>query len=265
VPAAPAPPAIAFEHACKSFGNTQPALAPLSLDIAPGSFVALVGASGSGKTTTLKLVNRLVDPSGGTVRVEGEDVVALPAAQLRRRIGYVFQGIGLFPHLSVAENIGIVPRLLGWEPSRIGARVTELLAMVALPPGYVGRMPAQLSGGERQRIGIARALAAGPKIVLMDEPMGALDPVTRDRLGRDYRAMHDAQRLTTLMVTHDIQEALLLADRVVVMARGRVVADDTPGALLGGAGGAEAAALIAVPREQAERIAAMRDAGTRHG
>jgi len=230
VPATPAPPAIAFDRACKRFSNAQPALAPLSLDIAPGSFVALVGASGSGKTTTLKLVNRLVDPSSGRVRVEGEDVAALPAAQLRRRIGYVFQGIGLFPHLSVGENIGIVPRLLG-----------------------------------RQRIGIARALAAGPKIVLMDEPMGALDPVTRDRLGRDYRALHDAQRLTTLMVTHDIQEALLLADRVVVMARGQVVADDRPGALLGGAGGAEAAALIAVPREQAERIAAMRDAGTRHG
>lgn len=254
-----APPAIEFEGAAKSYGpDRAPALAPLSLGIVAGSFVAVVGASGSGKTTTLKLVNRLVDPDAGVVRVAGEDVAALSAPALRRRIGYVFQGVGLFPHLSVAENIGVTPRLLGWDRARIAVRVAELLAMVALPAGYAARAPAQLSGGERQRVGIARALAAGPKIMLLDEPMGALDPLTRDRLGQDYRALHEAQALTTLMVTHDIQEALLLADRVVVMAGGRVVADDTPAALLAGAGGAEATALIAVPRAQAERIAAMR-------
>ncbi len=253
-------PAIEFVHVRKSYANGQPALADLSLAIATGSFIALVGASGSGKTTTLKLVNRLVDPDAGAVRVAGEDVTALPAPELRRRIGYVFQGIGLFPHLSVAENIGITPRLLRWPAARIAARVTELLTLVALPVDYATRTPAALSGGERQRVGVARALAAAPAIMLMDEPLGALDPVTRDALGRDYRALHRTLGLTTLMVTHDIQEALLLADRIVVMARGRVVADDTPHALLAGGGGAEAAALLEVPRRHAERIAAMRDA-----
>ena len=248
---------IRFAGVGKDYAGRQ-VIKGLSLDIAAGAFVALVGASGSGKTTTLKLINRLVEADAGTIAVEGTDVRARPAPELRRAIGYVFQGVGLFPHLSVGENIGITPRLLGWDAARIVARVAELLALVALPTNYAERAPAALSGGERQRVGVARALAAGPKIMLMDEPMGALDPVTRDRLGRDYRALHDALGLTTVMVTHDIQEALLLADRVVVMAAGRVVADGTPGALLAGGGEGAAGAMLAVPREQARRLEAMR-------
>ncbi len=247
----------------KTFAGAR-VLHDLTIAIAEGSFTALVGASGSGKTTTLKLVNRLVVADGGTVRVLGDPVDSLPVTALRRRIGYVFQGIGLFPHMSVAENIGITPRLLGWDRARIAQRVAELLKLVALPADYAVRLPAALSGGERQRIGMARALAAGAKIMLMDEPMGALDPVTRDRLGRDYRALHGALGLTTLMVTHDIQEALLLADRVVVMAAGRIVADASPRALLEGGAAPEAAALIEVATRQSAEIAAMR-AGSADG
>ncbi len=248
--------AIAFAGVHKSFAGT-PVLHDLSLAIAPGSFTALVGASGSGKTTTLRLVNRLIDPDGGTVHVGGDAVDALPAPMLRRRIGYVFQGIGLFPHLTVAENIGITPRLLGWDKPRIAARIAELLGLVALPADYAPRLPAALSGGERQRVGLARALAAAPRLMLMDEPMGALDPVTRDTLGRDYQALHQSLGLTTLMVTHDIQEALLLADRIIVMSAGRIVADATPRALLAGPAPPQAAALIAVAARQSAAIAAL--------
>jgi osmoprotectant transport system ATP-binding protein len=215
--------------------------------------VAIVGASGSGKSTLLRTVNRLVDPDSGIVFLDERPVSQRSATQLRRRIGYVFQHIGLFPHMTVAQNIGIGLRLAGApHPS---PRVAELLKLVDLPPDVGARMPDMLSGGQRQRVGVARALATDPHILLMDEPFGALDPVTRDELGRQVRALHDRMRLTTIMVTHDMAEALLLADRVLVMDAGRIVADGTPVDLLAGKGGAPADALLAVPRNHARRLA----------
>jgi osmoprotectant transport system ATP-binding protein len=254
-------PAISFRNAAKSYGSGRPALDRVSLDIPERAFVAVVGPSGSGKTTLLRLVNRLTDPSDGVVRVEGADVGTADAVALRRRIGYVFQGIGLFPHMTVGENIGVTPRLLGWDAARIAARVTELLGLVRLEAAYRDRFPHQLSGGERQRVGVARALAAGPRIVLMDEPFGALDPLTRDALGRDYRQLHDELGLTTVMITHDVVEAALLADRIVVMAEGRLVADGAPHELMRQDGHGYAHDLMQTPRRQAERLQALLGTG----
>ena len=243
---------LVFSGLTKSYGAVD-AVAGVSLTIAPGSFVALVGASGSGKSTLLKTVNRLIEPSAGSVHLAGEDVATLPPAALRRRIGYVFQSIGLFPHMTVAENIAIGPRLTG---TRLPAeRIAELLELVDLDRGVAKRLPDALSGGQRQRVGVARALANGPQLLLMDEPFGALDPVTRDGLGQRVQALHAKLGLTTVMVTHDMAEALLLADRVLVMDAGRIVADESPHALLEGAGGAVAQALVAVPRSQTARLA----------
>jgi len=251
-----ATPLIAIDKVSKSYAG-GPALIGVSIDIAAGAFIALVGTSGSGKTTTLKTINRLVDPDAGEVRLEGRPVGEQPGPQLRRGIGYVFQGVGLFPHLTVAENIATTPRLLGWGPADIAARVAELLDLVALPQSYAARFPDALSGGERQRIGVARALAARPRVMLMDEPFGALDPVTRIELGDAYRALHDSLGLTTVMVTHDVSEAVLLADRIVVMKGGRVLADDTPRHLLAGSSDPDVAALMASPKRQADRVAAL--------
>ncbi|NBB14081.1 ATP-binding cassette domain-containing protein [Caulobacter sp. SLTY] len=253
------PSAIDFDTVSKAYAG-RAAVDGVSLAIPAGQFVAVVGASGSGKTTLLKMVNRLAEPSQGGVRIEGQDVAAQDAVQLRRRIGYVFQGVGLFPHMTVAENIAITPRLLGWVKADIAARVDELLDLVALPRTYAERFPDQLSGGERQRVGVARALAARPSILLMDEPFGALDPITREALGQATRALHDQLGLTTLMVTHDVQEAVLLADRIVVMANGKVLADDTPRALLAGHSDPDVAALMATPARQARAIAALMEA-----
>ena len=246
-------PELRFESVTKRFGGAA-AVNGVDVTVASGSFVALVGASGSGKSTLLKTVNRLVQPDAGRVTIDGADVADGPAALLRRRIGYVFQNVGLFPHWSVAENIGAPLRLAGRADP---ARVAELLALVDLPEALGARMPDQLSGGQRQRVGVARALAAKPSLMLMDEPFGALDPVTRDALGTRVRALHERLGLTTVMVTHDMAEALLLADRVLVMANGRLVADASPAALLKGEAGPEADALVAVPREQARRLAAL--------
>ncbi|MFA6117360.1 MAG: ABC transporter ATP-binding protein [Sphingomonas sp.] len=247
-------PSVAFDGVTKSYGGTV-AVDSVSLEITGGSFVALVGASGSGKSTLLKMVNRLIEPSTGRIAIAGEDVTDAEPYALRRRIGYVFQNIGLFPHMDVAENIGIGLRLAG-ERDR-SARIADLLDLVDLPRDFGTRMPDALSGGQRQRVGVARALATAPGLMLMDEPFGALDPVTRDQLGAAIRALHERLGLTTIMVTHDMAEALLLADRVLVMAAGKIVADATPKALLAGEGGAEADALVAVPREQARRLHAL--------
>lgn len=238
----------------RHFGNVV-AVGNVDCTITAGSFVALVGASGSGKSTLLKLVNRLEVPTSGRVLFGGEDVTDLAPAKLRRRIGYVFQGIGLFPHMSVAENIAIGPRLHGEKLER--ERIAELLELVELDPDMASRMPDALSGGQRQRVGVARALANDPQLLLMDEPFGALDPITRDALGMRVRTLHRDFGLTTVMVTHDMAEALLLADRVLVMDAGRIVADETPHALLVGKGGEVAQELVAVPREQTERLSAM--------
>ncbi|AKH43088.1 osmoprotectant transport system ATP-binding protein [Altererythrobacter atlanticus] len=247
-------PFLRFEQVRKSYGSTR-AVDGVSLDVAARSFVALVGASGSGKSTLLKTVNRLTEPDSGQILLEGSDVASVRPAELRRRIGYVFQGIGLFPHMSVAENIGISPRIRG-ERAR-PARIAQLLRLVDLEQNLATRMPDALSGGQRQRVGVARALAADPHLLLMDEPFGALDPVTRDALGRRVRDLHEELGLTTIMVTHDMAEALLLADRVLVMDEGRIVADCTPRQLLTGEGGEVAQALVAVPRGQAEALGAL--------
>jgi osmoprotectant transport system ATP-binding protein len=252
----------------KSYGDGQRlGLDHVSLAVEAGTFVALVGTSGAGKTTAMKTINRLIEPDAGEVRFEGESVAALDPPTLRRRIGYVFQEVGLFPHMTVAENIAITPLLMGWPRPAIAARVAELLDLVELPQGYAPRLPRALSGGERQRVGLARALAARPRVMLMDEPFGALDPVTRDALGSAYRALHERLGMTTVMVTHDVEEAVLLADRIVVMSGGRIVADDTPGTLMAGNAGAEAAALVAMPRRRAARVQALLAAGGRaaHG
>jgi osmoprotectant transport system ATP-binding protein len=250
-------PIIAIERASKSYRNGPLALDEVSLAIGPATFLAVVGASGSGKTTLLKTMNRLADVDSGTVRVSGDDVNGVPGHELRRRVGYVFQGIGLFPHLTVAENIGITPRLLGWDAGSITARVGELADLVALPRGVLQRLPADLSGGQQQRVGVARALAAKPAILLMDEPFGALDPITRDALGAEVRNLHDAMGLTTVMITHDVLEAVLLADRIIVMRAGRIVADDAPHALLRGHPDEEVRALMEMPRRQSERVRAV--------
>jgi osmoprotectant transport system ATP-binding protein len=248
-----AEPVIELLGVGKRYG-AHAALAGVELRVAKGEFVALVGGSGSGKTTLLKTINGLVRPDSGRVVVAGEDVAAIAPHRLRRSIGYVFQEVGLFPHLSVAENIGVTPKLLGWDAPRIAARVTELLALVALPAEAAGRAPAALSGGQRQRVGVARALAAEPAVVLMDEPFGALDPLTRDALGSDYRALHQRLGLTTVMVTHDMAEAVLLADRIVVLSDGRIRADGAPAALLAGDIDPDVRALLEAPKRQAERL-----------
>lgn len=243
-----------FEGAERVYGDVV-AVGGVDCAIAKGSFVALVGASGSGKSTLLKMVNTLVTPSGGRVLFAGEDVTGLNQSQLRRRVGYVFQGIGLFPHFTVGENIAIGPRLAGETLPQ--TRIAELLTLVELDPEMASRMPDELSGGQRQRVGVARALAGDPELLLMDEPFGALDPITRDALGEKVRELHAELGLTTVMVTHDMAEALLLADRVLVMDAGQLVADCTPQELLKGEGGEIAQGLVSVPRQQAEKLAAM--------
>ncbi len=250
---------IVFDTVSRRFGDIE-AVKTVSLSIAAGSFVAMVGASGSGKSTLLKTINALIAPSDGRVLFDGDDVASLPPPALRRRIGYVFQSIGLFPHMSVAENIAIGPRLAGEQLD--AERIRELLELVELNPDMASRLPDELSGGQRQRVGVARALAGTPQVLLMDEPFGALDPITRDALGERVRSLHEQFGLTTIMVTHDMAEALLLADRVLVMDSGKIVADESPQALLQGCGGEIAQGLVAVPREQADKLAAMEKEGS---
>jgi osmoprotectant transport system ATP-binding protein len=254
---------IEIDHISKTYPNSAaPAVADVSLSVPDGCFIALVGTSGSGKTTVMKTINRLIDPDRGEVRIDGSPVASSDAAALRRRIGYVSQGGGLFPHLRVGENIGVTPQLLGWTLEKIDQRTAELLELVELPLSIKERFPGELSGGQQQRVAVARALAARPKIVLMDEPFGALDPVTRDNLGTAYRALHEGLGLTTIMVTHDMQEAILLADRIVVLKAGRLIADVTPRGLLKPQSDPDVAALMAVPLRQAERVRAIVGADT---
>ena len=251
---------INFAHVTKRYAGGsagRPVIDAISLDIERASFVALVGQSGTGKTTLLKAINRLVEIDSGTIRVDGEDVATLPLTALRRRIGYVFQGIGLFPHMTVAENIWLGPRLQGSPATGRAERIAELLALVSLPAELADRLPAQLSGGQAQRVGFARALAAGSSIMLMDEPFGALDPVTRGELGRAYRDLHDRIGLTSVLVTHDMAEALLLADRIIVLGGGHILADLPPRDLLQYRGEPSVAAMIDSLRDQADRLDAL--------
>lgn len=204
----------------------------VSLTVAAGEVVALVGRSGSGKTTMLRLVNRLLQPDAGDVRVDGRSVTSWDETILRRQTGYVIQDVGLFPHFTVADNVAIVPRLLEWRPSRVSARVDELLSLVGLEPReFGGRWPDQLSGGQRQRVGLARALAADPPVLLMDEPFGALDPITRAEVHREFRTLHTKLPRAVLLVTHDLAEAFALADRIAVVHEGHLLACAAPDAL----------------------------------
>jgi osmoprotectant transport system ATP-binding protein len=222
---------IEFEKVRARRGDTD-VLRGLDLAVAPGETLALVGRSGAGKSTILKLINRLLLPLGGRVIVEGRDTRDWNGFALRRHIGYVLQEVGLFPHMSVAANVAVVPRLLGWPQARIDGRVRELLTLVGLDAAtYAARRPDQLSGGQRQRVGVARALAADPPILLMDEPFGALDPVTRAELHGEFRRIQSTVRKTTVIVTHDMAEAFALGTRVGVLADGALVALDTPRAL----------------------------------
>jgi osmoprotectant transport system ATP-binding protein len=214
-------------------GRDEQALHELSLAIPAGTFCVLVGPSGGGKTTALKMVNRLITFDEGDIRIDGRSVRELPAVELRRGIGYVIQQTGLFPHVTVADNIATVPRLLGWERARIRARVAELLELVGLEAGDAKRYPAQLSGGQRQRVGLARALAADPPLLLMDEPFGALDPITRSRLQQELRRLHREVAKTVIFVTHDIDEAILMGDRIAILREGgRLAQYDTPDTIL---------------------------------
>jgi osmoprotectant transport system ATP-binding protein len=215
---------IEFDHVTFRLPDGRPLLADLTLSVTTGETLVLLGRSGSGKTTTMKLINRLLDPSAGEVRVQGKSTLDWDPIQLRRRIGYVIQEIGLFPHLSVEQNIGLVPRLEEWPRDRINARVRELLHMVGLEPDrFAKRFPRELSGGQRQRIGVARALAADPPIVLLDEPFGALDPITRRDLQQEFRALQERLKKTMVFVTHDVREALLLANRIGLLKDGKLL------------------------------------------
>ena len=222
---------IAFEHVRAQRGS-RVVLHDVTFDVSRGETVALVGRSGAGKSTVLKLINRMLEPSSGRVTVEGRDTREWDSTTLRRQTGYVLQEVGLFPHMSIARNVGLVAALARWPRERIAARTHELLALVGLPPDeFAGRWPDQLSGGQRQRVGVARALAIDPPVLLMDEPFGALDAVTRAELHREFRRIQQQVRKTIVIVTHDMREAFALADRIGVLDEGNLVALDTPEAL----------------------------------
>jgi len=225
---------IVFDGVTKRYeGRDGAAIADLSLTIPAGTFCVLVGPSGGGKTTALKLVNKLIPFDEGDIRIDGRSIKELPAVELRRGIGYVIQQAGLFPHMTIGENIATVPRLLGWSKQRIGERTVELLDLVGLEQSDAKRYPTQLSGGQRQRVGLARALAADPPILLMDEPFGALDPITRARLQEEVRRLQREVVKTVIFVTHDIDEAITMGDRIAILREGGVLAQyDTPDAIL---------------------------------
>ncbi len=226
----------------------------VSFSVAPGELLVLVGGSGSGKTTTLKMINRLIEPTSGTVLIDGEDAASMAGHVLRRRIGYVFQKVGLFPHMTVVDNIATPLQLLNRDPARIRQRVAEVLELMELPPSLGSRYPAELSGGQQQRVGVARALAAEPRVMLLDEPFGALDPLTRDRLQQSFLDLRRRLGLTAVFVTHDMVEALLLADRIAVLNEGVLVQVGTPAELLRSPADDYVAQLLVTPRRQSRAL-----------
>lgn len=224
---------ISFKRVTKTYPGGHTVIRDLNLEINAGQFVCLIGPSGCGKTTTLKMINRLFEPTSGQILVNGQEISTADPVQLRRNIGYVIQQVGLFPHMTIADNIGLVPKLQGWDASRIESRVDELLNLVGLDPAaYRNRYPRQLSGGQQQRVGVLRALAAEPDLILMDEPFGALDPITRESLQDELKRLKSRLKKTIVFVTHDMDEALKLADRVIIMKEGAIVQDGTPDDIL---------------------------------
>ncbi|MBX3199902.1 MAG: ABC transporter ATP-binding protein [Labilithrix sp.] len=245
---------IELRRLTKRYGDSV-VVRELSLSVAKGELLVLLGGSGSGKTTTLKMVNRLIPPSSGEVRIDGASTDGLEGHVLRRKIGYVFQKIGLFPHMTVADNVATPLSLAGWDEERTTARVTEMLEMVDLEPSIAQRLPRELSGGQAQRVGFARALAAEPKLMLLDEPFGALDPVTRDKLQQEFLAIRRRLELTAVFVTHDMVEALLIADRIAVLKEGVLVQVGTPRELLDSPADEYVERLLEMPRRQARTVA----------
>ena len=247
---------ITLTSVSKSFdGGRTFVVHDLSLHVHRGELLVILGESGSGKTTIIRMINRLAEPTHGRIFIDGIDISSANPVQLRRSIGYVFQGIGLFPHMTVGENIGAVPKLLGWNKARIASRVIELMEQVGLAPHqFRDRKPRELSGGQQQRIGVARALAAEPQVMLMDEPFGALDPITRATLQDEFQKLQRANRLTVILVTHDMTEALMLADRIAVMRRGKIVAVGTPHELLTQPKDEYVSLLMKTPLRQAENL-----------
>ncbi|KAK1548228.1 hypothetical protein Q3G72_010370 [Acer saccharum] len=248
---------IELRHVTKRFGAVT-SVDDVSLTVARGELLVLLGGSGSGKTTCLKMINRLIEPTSGEVTIGGRDIRGMAPHLLRRSIGYCFQRIGLFPHMTVGQNVGITLSLLGWEAGRIRARVAELLELVELPAAqYRTRMPDQLSGGQQQRVGVARALAAQPDVVLFDEPFGALDPLTRDRLQDSLSQIRRQVQMTAVFVTHDMVEALLLADRIAVMQSGKLLQVGTPQELVKSPADDYVEQLIQTPSRQSEQVRAL--------
>ena len=225
---------IRLENLTKVFpGQTQPAVEDLSLEIPEGEIVVLVGPSGCGKTTTMKMINRIIEPTSGRIFLQGDDVTKVNGDKLRRRIGYVIQQIGLFPHMTIAENIATVPKMLGWDKKRMSDRVDELLETVSMDVSYRERYPKELSGGQRQRIGVARAMAADPPVLLMDEPFGAIDPITRERLQNEFLRLQAEIKKTIVFVTHDIDEAIKMGDRIAILrTQSKIAQYDTPERIL---------------------------------
>ena len=245
---------IQVERLTKRYGEVI-AVDSVTLTVPAGELLVLLGGSGSGKTTTLKMINRLIEPTDGSVRLDGVETASFPPHDLRRRIGYAFQQVGLFPHMSVADNVAVTPSLLGWTADRIRKRVDELLELVELEPAQMrDRRPDELSGGEQQRVGVARALAAGATVMLLDEPFGALDPLTRQRLQESFLHVRRQIGLTAVFVTHDMVEALMLGDRIAVMNEGRLIQIGTPHELLTKPADDYVRQLMSTPRRQAEVV-----------
>lgn len=245
---------IRLNKVTKKYGPT-PAVDRLSLEVQKRELLVLLGESGCGKTTTLKMINRLIEPTSGEIFIQDSPNTALEPVELRRSIGYVFQGIGLFPHMTVEENIGIIPKLVGWEKEKRTNRIDELMRVFnLLPEKFRERMPASLSGGQKQRVGVARALAIEPEIMLMDEPFGALDPLTRMKLQQEYQQIRKSLDITTVFVTHDMTEALLLGDRIAVMNAGRLLQIGTPKEILTDPADDYVDELFQMPKTQADTI-----------
>ena len=241
---------IRLTELTKRYGDTL-AVDALTLTVGPGDLLVLLGGSGCGKTTTLKMINRLIEPTHGSVQLDGVDTAEIASHELRRRIGYAFQQVGLFPHMTVGENIAVTPTLLGWDAARVASRVAALLELVELAPELRDRRPSELSGGQQQRVGVARALAASPRVMLLDEPFGALDPLTRQRLQDSFQRIRREIGLTALFVTHDVTEALTLGDQIAVMDAGRLVQIGTPHDLLSAPANDYVRQLMSTPRRQA--------------